>query len=84
MAERRVIVSGLSVTSCKYHPRREDCTSCTYFVAPHLPIVLPSLSLLWVALVVITIISYVGVFGKAFPVDSSPCVYLISFLARVS
>ena len=51
------------------------------FVAPHVTIVLPSLLLLWVSLLVINIVSYVGVFGKAFPVDSSPCGYLISFLA---
>ena len=30
---------------------------------------------------VITIIYFVGVYGKGFPVDSSPCIYLI-FLFR--
>jgi len=58
--------------------------SCVVFVAPCVPIVLPLFLLLWVSLVVITIISYVDVFGKDFPVDSSPYVYLISRLARVS
>jgi len=32
--------------------------------------------LLWVSLVVITIIYFVGVYGKGFPVDSFPCIYL--------
>jgi len=32
--------------------------------------------LLWVSLVVITIIYFVGVYSQGFPVDSSPCMYL--------
>jgi len=54
------------------------------FVAPHVPIVLSSLLLLWVSFVVITLISYVGVFGKGFPVDSSLCLYLIPFLPALA
>ena len=53
-------------------------------MTPYVPIVLSLLLLLWVSLVVITIFSYVGVFGKGFPVASSLYVYLISFLVRVS
>jgi len=43
------------------------------------PIVLPSLSVTLGFIVVITIyfsFVVVGVFGKGFPVDSSPCIYL--------
>jgi len=50
-----------------------------FIVAPCAPIVLPSLLLLLVTLVVITFISYVGVYGKGFPVDFSLCIYLIFF-----
>jgi len=32
--------------------------------------------LLWVSLVVITIIYFVGVYTKSFPVDASPSIYL--------
>jgi len=46
------------------------------------PIVLFSLSVILGFIVVITIIHFVdGVYGKGFPLDSSPCVYLI-FLFR--
>ena len=52
-----------------------------FFCGPRTPIVLPSLSFTLGFIVVITIIYFVGVYGKGFPVDSSPCIYLI-FLSR--
>ena len=45
---------------------------------PRAPIVLLSLSVTLGFIVVITIIYFVdGVYGKGFPVDFSPCIYLI-------
>ena len=45
-------------------------------VAPAPPLFFFHGWLLWVSLVVIIIIYFVGVYGKGFPVDSSPCIYL--------
>jgi len=52
---------------------------------PRTPIVLPLLSVTLGFIVVITIIYFVvGVDGKGFPVDSSPCIYLIFFFRPFS
>ena len=54
------------------------------FSGSHSPIVLPSMSVTLGFIVVITMYIYFvvfGVFGKGFPVDYSPCIYLI-FLFR--
>jgi len=56
-------------------------TPLRLFCSPRTPIVLPSLSFTLGFIVVITIIVFVGVYGKGFPVDSSPCIDLI-FLFR--
>jgi len=47
-----------------------------FIVTPPPPLFFFYCRLLWVSLVVITIIYFVGVYGKGFPVDSSPCTYL--------
>jgi len=58
------------------------CNAATVLSAPRIPIVLLSLSVTLDFIVVITIIYFVvGVYGKAFPVDSSPSIDLI-FLFR--
>ena len=52
------------------------------FSGSHAPIVLLSLSVTLGFIVVITVIYFVdGVYGKGFPVDSFPCIYL-TFLFR--
>jgi len=47
-----------------------------FIVAPAPPLFFIHCRLLWVLLVVITIIYFVGVYGKGFPVDSSQWIYL--------
>jgi len=47
-----------------------------FIVAPAPPLFFFYRRLLWVSLVLITIIYFVGVYGKGFPVDSSSCIYL--------
>jgi len=47
-----------------------------FIVAPAPQLFFFHCRLLWVSLVVITIIYFVGVYGKGFPVDSYPCIYL--------
>jgi len=59
-------------------------TVAFFFLAPHVSLVLPSSLLLWVSLVGITFISFVGVYGKGSPLDTSLYIYLISFHAWVS
>ena len=57
------------------------------FSGSRAPIVLLSLSVTLGFIVVITIDFYFvvdGVFGKGFPVDSSPCIYLISLFRPFS
>jgi len=51
-------------------------TAQWFIVAPAPSVFFFHLRLLWVSLVVITIIYFVGVYGKDFPVRSSPCIYL--------
>jgi len=54
------------------------CNTATVLSGPRTPIVLLSLSVTLDFIIVITIIYFVvGVYGKGFPVDSSPCIYLI-------
>jgi len=53
-------------------------------VAPAPPLFFFHCRLLWVSSVVITIIYFVGVHGKGFPVDSSPCTYLYFSLRLLS
>jgi len=56
--------------------------AASLYSGPRTPIVLLLLSVTLGFIVVITIIYFVvGVYGKGFPVDSSPCIYLI-FLFR--
>jgi len=60
------------------------CNTATVFSGSRAPIVLLLLSVTLGFIVVITIYFYFvvfGVFSKGFPVDSSPCIYLI-FLFR--
>jgi len=58
------------------------CKAATVLNGPRALIVLPSLSVTLGFTVVITIIYFVdGVLGKGFPVDPSPCIYLL-FLFR--
>jgi len=52
------------------------CNPPIVLVAPAPPLFFSLCRLLSVSLVVITIIHFVGVYGKGFPVDSSPCIYL--------
>jgi len=59
-----------------------NATPQRFLLAPTPPLFFFDCRLLWVSLVVITIIYFVGVYGKGFPVDSSPCIYLI-FLFRL-
>jgi len=55
------------------------------FSGPRTPIVLLSLSVTLGFIVVITSIYFVdGVYGKGFPVDSSPCIYLIFLFCPLS
>jgi len=59
-----------------------SCNAATVFIGPRTPIVLLSLSVTLGFILVMTVIYFVvGVNGKGFPVDSSPCIYLI-FLFR--
>jgi len=54
------------------------CNAATVLSGPHAPIVLLLLSVTLGFIVVITIIYFVdSVYGKRFPVDSSPCIYLL-------
>ena len=56
------------------------CNVAMVSVASAPPLFLFHCQLLWVSLVVIIIIYFVGVYGKGFPVDSSSCIYLyVSF-----
>jgi len=50
-------------------------TATSVWSGPHTPIVLLLLSVTLGFIVVITIIYFVGVCGKGFPVDSSLCIY---------
>jgi len=50
--------------------------AATVYSGPPPPLFFIYCRLLWVLLVVITIIYFVRVHGKGFPVDSSPCTYL--------
>jgi len=55
-----------------------------FFVAPAPPLFFFYCRLLWVSEVVITIIYFVGVYGKGFPVDSFLCFYLILLSCSLS
>ena len=53
-----------------------NATPQRFLVAPAPPLLFFHCQLLWVSLLVITIIYFVGVYGKNFPVASSPYIYL--------
>jgi len=64
---------------------RTACNAATVLCGPRTSLVLPLL-LITVGFIVVKIIIcfVVGVYGKGFPVDSSPCIYLIFLFRRFS